>query len=728
MPRSRLDRPIWKMQLQSLLTALLHLILSTQTFAQREIPSFELDVLPLLTKHGCNSGACHGAAAGRGQFFLSLWGSNPKSDYDQIVHAFQSRRIRHASPQESLIIAKPSGRIAHEGQVRFDPDSPTAIKLANWIKAGTPYGEPIKIDGFRIEVHRIDSTSSGIAWALRTYASINGSSLPIEVTDRTAWEFDPNGSVKWIEQHPPTVGLERPGRHLIAARFAGQVQTSVLIAPYPSEPQSESRSEPQCPTSFVDVEIQKLLDQANVQAATLIDDLSWLRRVSLDLVGRIPTVDEIRTFEGLDPLNRKPRTLDHLLSSEDFSRYWTFQLARWLGLRPIAKELEATKAFEKYLSDQVSSRRSWKTIAQELLVSTGDSHAIGQTNFARLAVDPRSHAELISRVFLGARMQCANCHNHPLDKWTQDDYHGLSAILAGLDRGRQVAYVGGAQVTNLRTKEPAIPKIPGGVFLEVQIDAQTTQRNLEKLSDWIFDDENPRFAKVMANRLWASMMGRGLIDPVDDLRATNPASHPELLRRLVQTLVESDYQPASVLKAIALSNAYARRYPDLERDRIDTSFFAAHVRKPLAPEVLYDALCDALGTPKEQRAIQWLDPTTPSESLDILGRCSRPTACEPPSNLGPIQSSLSQQLHWINGPLVNQAIESPECFLHRELSRGASDAELLELGCLRIQTKHPQAEEIQAWREQIPKEPEERRAWFEDWAWSQLSSGRFLSN
>jgi hypothetical protein len=716
------------MQLRRLLTALLHLILSTQIFAQQEIPSFELDVLPLLTKHGCNTGACHGAAAGRGQFFLSLWGSDPKSDYDQIVHAFQSRRIRHLTPEDSLILAKPSGRIAHGGDVRFEPDSPTTIKLANWIKAGAPYGEPIKIDEFRIEAHRIDSAKASNDWALRAFARINGSSLPIEVTDRTAWEFDPNGSVKWIEQHPPTVGLERPGRHLIAARFAGQVQTSVLIAPYPSEPHFESRFEPQRPTWFVDVEIQKLLDQANVQATTLIDDMSWLRRVSLDLVGRIPTVDEIRTFEELDPLSRKPMTLDRLLSSEDFSRYWTFQLARWLGLRPISKEPEATKAFEKYLYDQVSSRRSWKMIAQELLVSTGDSHARGQTNFARLATDPRVHAELISRVFLGARMQCANCHNHPLDVWTQDDYHGLSAILAGIDRTRQVAYVGGAQVTNLRTKEPAIPKIPGGVYLEVQIDARTTERNLKKLSDWIFDSENPRFAKVMANRLWASMMGRGLIDPVDDLRATNPASHPELLDRLVQTLVESDYQPASVLKAIALSDAYARRYPDLQRPGIDASLFAAHVRKPLAPEVLYDALCDALGTPKEQRAIQWLDPTTPSESLDVLGRCSRPTACEPTSNLGPIQSSLSQQLHWINGPLVNQAIESPECFLHRELSRGTSDAELLELGFLRIQTKRPRTEEIQAWLEQIPKEPDERRAWFEDWAWSQLSSSRFLSN
>jgi hypothetical protein len=699
------------------------LLLFSRIFAQNEPPSFELDVLPLLTKHGCNSGACHGAVAGRGQFFLSLWGSDPKSDYDQIVHAFGSRRVRYRNPEESLIIAKPSGRIAHEGQVRFDPDSPTAVTLANWIKSGTPYGEPIRVDEFWIEVHALETLQPGDLRALKAYARINGSSSSIEVTDKTSWEFDPNACVEWSSQSPPVLKLNRPGRHLIVARFAGQLESTALIVPYPIK-----SSETSNPSSWIDREIQGLLDRANLQASASIGDLEWLRRVSLDLVGRIPTIEEIRAFQRSDPSHRKLATLDRLCNSEDYHRYWTFRLARWLGLRPIANDPEATKALESYLYDRVSHGQSWKQIARELFMSTGDSHNNGQASFARLAQDPRAHAELVSRVFLGTRMQCANCHNHPLDHWTQDDYHGLSAILAGIDRGRNVSYLGGAQVTNLRTKEAAIPKIPGGEYLQVQSDPQAAQRNFEKLSLWIFDAPDPRFARVMANRLWAAMMGRGLIDPVDDLRGTNPASHPELLAGLVQALIESDYQPAAVLRAIALSDAYARRLPDLESARVDPSFFAVHLPKPLAPEVLHDAVEDALGLPREVRAIHWLDPTKPSESLDILGRCARPVACEPLSNTGSLLSSIPQQLHWINGPLVNQSIESPDSFLQQELARGTPDTQLLELGCLRIQTRVARAEEIQAWTEQIPKDPLERRAWFEDWAWSMLSSRAFLSN
>lgn len=711
-----------------LIGTLLCLLHSARIFAQQDVPSFEFDVLPVLTKHGCNSGACHGAVAGRGQFFLSLWGADPKSDYEQIVNAFQSRRVRYQDPQESLILAKPIGQISHEGGVLFDSDSDTANTLSTWIHAGAPYGKPLQIDQYSIEVQELESSGPKPKWSLKAFAKIHGSENRIDVSQQTAWEFDPNGSIRWEQHLPSVIRLERPGRHLIVARYAGQVRSTVLIAPYPSESTPKQVPSSQPSTNFVDDEIQRLLQKANVQAAPSIGHLEWLRRGSLDLVGRLPTIQEIQLFEGMDSEVRKSQMLDRWIASEDFDRYWTFQMARWLGLRPVSNEPEATRAFEDFLVDRISKKSSWRQIARELLLSTGDSHKIGQANFARLAVDARAHAELVSRVFLGSRMQCANCHNHPLDRWKQDDYHGLSAILAGIDRGRTVSYVGGAQVTNLRTKEPAIPKLPGGEYLEVQSDSDASERNLERLGHWIFDQTNPKFARVVANRLWALMMGRGLVDPVDDFRDTNPASHPELLDRLAEVLIESDYQPSSVLRAIVLSDTYARQAPDSASAGIDPSFFAVHIRKPLAPEVLYDALHDALGVRKELRATRWLDPTTPSESLDILGRCARGSGCEPLSNSGSNSASLSQQLHWINGPLVNQAIESQECFLEQEISRGISDEDLLKLGYLRIQGKHASDQEVRFWSDQIPKSPDQRLAWFEDWTWSMLSSNAFLSN
>ncbi|MFM7930371.1 MAG: DUF1549 domain-containing protein, partial [Pirellula sp.] len=359
---------------------------------------------------------------------------------------------------------------------------------------------------------------------------------------------------------------------MITARFAGQVRSLVLIAPYPQDAlgRTETKSIPSSSAaSIIDQQINEMLEQANLPTTGLVDELTWLRRASLDLMGRIPSIKEIRDFEELDPAKRKAICVDRMIESESFNEYWTYKLARWLGLRPLANDPDATKAFENYLRDRVSSRASWQKIARELLVSSGDSHRVGQVNFARMAADPRAHGELISRVFLGARLGCANCHNHPLDRWTQDDYHGLAAILAGIDRAQQVRYVGGAQVTNLRTKEPAIPKLPSGQYLSVQTDEKIAAENMEQLGRWILDDKDSKFARVLANRLWATLMGRGLIDPIDDLRETNPASHPILLDLLSKMLVESDYQPSMILKAIVLSDAYSRVALDTKTDTLD---------------------------------------------------------------------------------------------------------------------------------------------------------------
>ena len=702
-------------------------------FAQETAGSFELEILPILTKHSCNSGACHGAVAGRGYFFLSLWGSDPKSDYDQIVHAFGARRVRFKSPEDSLLIAKPSGRIAHEGGERFDPESLAAKTLALWIQSGAPYGAAPSIKKLEVHAKRVNPSHPVAEYQLDANLIHQGHGTPMDVADRVSWEIETNGGVEWASQVPPTIRLVRPGRHVILARFAGQVRSVVLIAPYPTPSVSKRAS-----GSWIDEEIDALLDQANLTPSDLIDDLTWLRRASFDLIGRMPTIEEIDRFERLKPSQRKSIVLDEMIDSKSFSSYWAYSLARWIGFRPIANDSQATIAFQKYLKDRVARRQSWKQIARELMLTTGDSHEAGAANFSRLAADPRAHAELISEVFLGVRIGCANCHNHPLDRWTQDDYHGMAGILSGRTRTRQVSFVGDGQVTNLRTKEPAIPKLPGSDFLQVQSDEQSAQQNIEHLTDWILDESEPKFARYLANRLWASMMGRGLVEPIDDFRETNPASHPQLLERLAKLLIDSDYQPAVVLRAIALSDVYARTAVDTKDQGTDPSFFSAHISKPLAPEVLYDAIGDGLGaisnenpvqtTTPRQRAIEWLDPTVPSAALDLLGRCSKPTGCKLKADGNAASLSLTQQLHWINGPLVNQAIESPGGFLHRELEQGTSNREILARMSLRLLTKDPSLEQIQRWSEQIPSDSRERKAWFEDWTWSLLSSPRFLTN
>ncbi|MFM8398148.1 MAG: DUF1549 domain-containing protein, partial [Pirellula sp.] len=405
MIRNRFDLFAKQIVRDWLLSLTMGLIVLTSIFAQQKHPSFELDIVPLLTKHGCNSGACHGAVAGRGEFYLSLWGSDPKSDYKQIVQAFDSRRIRYNAPEESLLIAKPSGRIAHEGQVRFEPDSLTAEILARWIQAGTPYGDPADIDQLMISAERVLGTEQAVEYSLSTSAASSVSGRFLDATHNTTWETDPNGGVIQTQENPPRIRLDRPGRHVITARFAGQVRSLVLIAPYPQDAlgRTETKSIPSSSAaSIIDQQINEMLEQANLPTTGLVDELTWLRRASLDLMGRIPSIKEIRDFEELDPAKRKAICVDRMIESESFNEYWTYKLARWLGLRPLANDPDATKAFENYLRDRVSSRASWQKIARELLVSSGDSHRVGQVNFARMAADPRAHGELISRVFLGA--------------------------------------------------------------------------------------------------------------------------------------------------------------------------------------------------------------------------------------------------------------------------------------------------------------------------------------
>ena len=732
---------------------------TTPTISQP--PSFQLDILPTLTQAGCNSGACHGAAAGRGHFFLSLWGSNPASDYQQIVLAHQSRRVNFASPADSLLLAKPTGRIAHEGSELFDPQSPQAQLLEKWIALGAPQGPPALVTNLTIDSQQLSPTS----FLLKTFATLQDGQQ-FNVTEKTKWEVDPNGPIRLenttLQTNNSTsntqtaiqVNLEQPGRHVLIARFGAAFQAIALVAPYNSTSKplpTNSANPPLTPKNPVDHWIQLGLEKANLAPAPEIDDRIWLRRVTLDLTGKLPSTQAIALFESIAPESRFESTLDRLISSQEFNNYWTFQLARWLALRPLPNDQASTTAYETFLRDLMQQRRSWKQLPVELIQSTGPSDTYGAVNFARLTGDPRAHAEAISRFFVGARLQCANCHNHPLDQWTQDDYHGLAAIFAGVDRGKIVRYSPSNRVTNLRTKEPATPRIPGLKNLPQHSDDQSVQDNLHAISDWLVGNDStstiadtpkqshPPFARVITNRLWASMMGRGLIDPIDDVRKTNPPSHPELLDALTELFIQSNYHPEPLLRLIASSQTYRRESYRLHPTaKVDPSFYAVRIDKPLPPEVLYDAIQDAILTPtsfdhspaipqikeRSPQAITWLDPTTPSESLDILGRCNRNTPCDASTS----KMGLSQQLHWINGPILNQPLANPHAFFNQAIENGENNRSILQQAYLRAYARPIPPDQCEHWLTQIPVDASDRKTWFEDWFWTLLSTSEFLLN
>jgi hypothetical protein len=385
-----------------------------------------------------------------------------------------------------------------------------------------------------------------------------------------------------------------------------------------------------------------------------------------------------------------------------------------------------------------------REVARELLTATGDSHAIGPANFTRMSNDARSHAELVSRVFLGTRLQCANCHNHPLDRWTQDDYHGLSSVFSVFERGRHVRWLERGDVTNLRTREPAQPRIPG--VRDLPSNALTPPgSNVLAFADWVLSEDNPVFARVLVNRVWHTMIGHGIVDPVDDFRETNPPSNPELLDALVDHFRKSGYRLRPLISAIAESRCYSR---SIGRGNVvpvafPPSLFARAISRRLEPEVLLDAVHDALGVPYSvelgktnqdhaisegritpMRAVHELDPVTPHPALDMLGRCNRPSRCEARTDgLG-----LAEQLHWLNGNVVNRLLDSGETFFDRMLVAESSDEEILRAAYMRTLSRQPTQRELEIWLPRIPTVRDARRAWYQDWVWSMLSSSDFLAN
>jgi Protein of unknown function (DUF1549)/Protein of unknown function (DUF1553) len=495
-----------------------------------------------------------------------------------------------------------------------------------------------------------------------------------------------------------------------------------MTLPFSDAPVDLSR-EPRA--NFIDDEVLKSLGVLRIPVSPRADDATFLRRLRLDLTGRLPTPQEVASFVADTSSDKRAKLIDTLLASEDFAEYWTFKLTSLVRNRP-AGDAAGAKALHTWLRDRVRDRTPFDKIAREVLTGVGDSHAHGPAQFTRLSPDPRAQAELVSQVFLGVRLQCANCHNHPLDRWTQDDYHGLAAVFARLDRGREVKVVARGAVTNPRTGEPAVPRIPGVRFLDATGDGR------EAFANWLTGPDNPYFAKAIVNRLWRAMFGRGLVEPADDLRDTNPATHPDLLDRLATDFVRHDYDFRHTLRLIARSDTYGRSAETTATNKADDRFYSHAYRRPIEPEVLTDALSDVTGIterygdePAGTRAIALVDPGTPSRALDVLGRCSRKDSCESDSAGG----GLPAMLHRLNGELINRKITARDGRLHHMIAAGQSTPTIVAEFYTRALSRAPTDAERRYWQAQSDKvETMDRTAWLEDLVWSLLNSREFTTN
>jgi hypothetical protein len=705
--------------------------------SQASATDFATHIVPVLTKAGCNAGSCHGAAVGRGGFRLSLYGGDPEADFVSMVRELEGRRIHLSDPDQSLLILKATETIEHGGGQPLEAGGEGVQRIRSWIEQGARWNLPESSENVQrsAEPRRLQQL---IVSPDRAVLSLDKPQLPLRaeahfqdgsVEDVTRWTMftaeDP--AAVEIDATSAELVVRRRGRHILVARYLDHVVPVEVILPLGDQAVAwEDRPA----GGLIDRHLEELLQTLLIPLSPPADDATFLRRVTLDLIGRLPDVESTRSFVADGASDRRQRLVERLLQSETFNEYWTMQLAKLLRVRPQAKDGEGAASYHRWLRRQLTDHVGFDRVAQSLLTASGDSHQVGPANFYRTVSGPRQQAELASEVFMGNRLRCANCHNHPLDRWTQDDYHGLAAIFATVRGGQVVAVDPRGVVTHPKTGENAKAKIPGGAFLDPESNPPETTR--EVFADWLTRHDNPYFAKATVNRLWKAMMGRGLVEPVDDLRATNPATHPALLRELAEDFVNHGYDLRHTLRLIALSDAYARSAEVFDGNENDEQYYSHFLRKPLPPEVLADAISDVLGVaepygsqPLGTRAVALVDPQIESRSLDILGRCSREDSCE--SDAGTGDGGLTLKLHLFNGGLLNDRIAAPGSRLVRDLKSEKSAMEIVDSFYLVALQRPPRQPERRYWQTQLSQATQQNEV-LEDFVWSLLSCEEFVTN
>ena len=507
-------------------------------------------------------------------------------------------------------------------------------------------------------------------------------------------------------------------------RYLDQVVAVRVIVPLSAD-KVDLTNEPR--NNFIDESVLATLNTLRIPLSPLADDTALLRRTWLDLVGRLPPPDEAARYLADKQPDKHARLVDRLLASDAFVDYWTLRWSQLFRVRSKAMQTEGAQAFHGWLRKQVAANRPLDALVRELLLTTGDSYELGAANFSRATGNARDHAEFVSESLLGVRLRCANCHDHPLDRWTQDDYHGLAAIFARLERCRNVQIAARGDVTHPRTGEAAVPKLPAADdFLPAAGDHR------EALAGWLVDPRNPLFARAMANRLWKQLYGRGLVEPVDDLRATNPATHPQLLEQLAGEFIRSGYNVRHLLRLMATSSTYARSSETRPENASDDRFYSHALARPLEAEVLADAISDVTGVfdqygklPLGTRAVALFDGQIPSPALDILGRCSREASCESGEPTG----GLPLKLHLINGELVNRKLTAEQGRLQTALRDGRPDAELLQEFYMRSLARPPTQRERDFWLAKLlAASGDDHVALWEDLVWGLVNCREFQTN
>jgi hypothetical protein len=704
---------------------------------ERSSVTFERDVEPILTRSGCNAGPCHGKSSGQNGFALSLLGFNPEHDYDAIVRDAGGRRVSRLIPAESLLLGKATARLPHGGGVRLVPGTSHYETVLRWVADGmprTPADAP-RVD--RIAVEPTERTlKRAESFKLRVTAHYNDGSVE-DVTGLAAFASSEPALVKVDAEGRVTAGAI-PGDATISARFVGLFANCDVNIPLPGAvPAARYDTLPR--SNFIDEHVWAKHRKLGLTPSAPAGDATFLRRAYLDVIGRLPSPNEARLFLDDRSPGKRARLIAGLLDRSEYADHWANKWVDLLRPNPYRVGIKAVLNLDGWIRDAFRRNLPYDRFVYEIVTARGSTFEQGPATIFRDRREPEEIAPMISQLFLGMRLECAKCHHHPFESWDQAQFYEFAAFFARVGRkgtGLSPPISGSEEIMYTAksgtVKHPLTGKVlePRALFGSAPVSDDADSDPREALARWMIAPENPYFARVIVNRVWAEIMGRGIVDPVDDLRATNPPSNGPLLDALAEDFRRHGYDLKHLIGTIVSSSVYALGSEPNERNVADTRNFSRHYRQRLRAEVLLDAISDVTGVPDSfaaappgSRASEIWTHRVPSLFLDTFGRPdpNQDPPCERTSD-----TSVVQALHLMNAPELHKKVTSDAGRAARLAGGKESPRAIVEELYLLAYARRPTDDERDVGLSLFDGRRADRRAAVEDLMWALINSAEFV--
>jgi hypothetical protein len=696
--------------------------------SENPVISFQQDVMPVFAKVGCNTGSCHGAARGKDGFRMSLFGYDPDGDHFRLTREIGARRVNLALPEKSLLLEKSVGLVPHTGGKRFDQQSAYYETLHRWLVAGAPKDSepPAKVE--RVEMFPPAAVMQGAGSTMPTIVVAHyADGATRDVTNLAVFSTSNDNSAAINSAGVVTAAAR--GEAFVMARF----DTHTVGSHYIVLPKDLDYEPPKISGNYIDQRIGAKLHQLRITPSEICSDEEFLRRATLDIIGLLPTADEYHAFTTDTAADKRAQLVDRLLDRKEFAELWAMKWADLLLIRSSNQvSYKSIYRYSQWLTENISSDVPLDQMVRELLTSAGGTFSSPPTNFYAIQPNTQKTAENVAQTFLGIRTQCAQCHNHPFDRWTMDDYYGFAAFFGqigrktGEDYREQIIFNrGSGEVKHKVGGRVMPPKFLGGALPETK-----GKDRRVVLAQWLTAADNPYFAPSVANRVWAHFFGQGIVEPVDDIRVSNPPSNPALFAELGQRLVDYKYDFKRLIRDICASQAYQRASRPTDDNAHDRRNFARSSIRRIPAETLLDSISRVTetkdkfrGLPIGSRAVQIADARFTNYFLQTFGKSKRTSVCACDATTAP---TLSQALHLINGSSVHNKIAAGGV-VKRLVNEKLAVDEIIEQLYVRCLSRKPLEPEMAALRAVVAKAPNEA-AGLQDVFWAILNSREFLFN